>query len=233
MSAYLDGALSADQTAEVEAMIAADPAVAETLSRLRDNDRLLRAALSDAVPDVADFATLRRFGIEPPASARPAAANDNRRWLWTGLGAAVAASLALFLAVPRPPVAQPWQTAQFAHALEATPSLQTASLPDDASISPTLSFAAGDGRFCREFKLTAKTAADSRDGIACRGAGGEWRAVALVAPAGALAAGNSIEVASGADPAALDAAYRKLAASDPLPAAEERALIAVHWPAKK
>ena len=245
VSAYLDGALNADESAEVEALIASDPAFAEMVARLRDNDRLLHAALTAAVPEVADAATLRRFGIAPAAtapaakpsatapSAKPAANDNLRRWLWPGALTAIAASAAVVMLGQPRQVQAPWQTAQFAAALERTPSLQAASLPDDASVSPSLSFAAGDGRFCREFKLTAKAAAQSRDGIACRGAGGEWQAVALIAPAGSRPTGNSIEVAAGADGGALDPAYRRLAASDPLGAERERELIASHWQKKK
>lgn len=232
LSAYLDGMLGEVDAARVEQMISADPALAVELDRLRANDKLLRAAMRAAVSDDVHADDLRRFGLAAaPAAAAPEtrAANDNRRtWTWAG-AAAIAASAALFLFLQPRGAEDPWQTAAFATALETTPSLQQASLPKGAILTPRLTIVAADGRFCREFEITAKDSEHNRDGLACRSASGAWQAVALAAPAGGLGDATRIEVAGGPDGSNLDAAYQRLRASDPLPADQERALIARHW----
>jgi anti-sigma factor RsiW len=233
LTGYIDGALDADEQKQVEEWLASDPSLAKEVARLRSHDRLLRDALMAEIPDETDDETLRRFGIEP---LRPAAkvqgsnaANDNvRRWGWPALGA-VAAAFGLFLVAEPRHAPLPSQPDAFAQAMEVTPSLQRASLPDGSEVSPVLTFAAADGRFCREFQLRGAKSAASREGIACRDASGAWQTVAVAAPVGAIDKGDKIEVAEGADTSGLDAAYRRLGGSDPLSAAREKQLISGHW----
>ena len=81
---------------------------------------------------------------------------------------------------------------------------------------------AADGRWCREFRSGGETA------LACRKDAGRW----TIEAHGKAAAGpdaGSIAMAGGADPAPLDAAYRRLGASDPVSAVQERALIGKGW----
>ncbi|HWI88169.1 MAG TPA: hypothetical protein VNS11_02865 [Sphingomicrobium sp.] len=235
LSAYLDGSLDEAGCEKVRALIAGDPAVAEEFERLRSNDGLLRAALTEGIADPADEDALSRFGLrrEPQAkvaalSARRAANDNLRRWVWPA-AAAIAASAAVLMIARPAAQPEPWQTGAFSEALESTPSLHEASLPGGASVSPVLSFIAGDGRFCREFHLAGGRGAAGREGLACRRQDGEWQVIAFAPSAGALASGNRIEVAEGPSVAGLDAVYQRLRASDPLPAGEERSLIAKHW----
>lgn len=229
LSAYLDGNLSDADREALEVRIASDPSVSERLERLRSNDTMLRTAMADGISDTADEATLSRFGLgDEPAPPERAAANDNRKWVWPA-AAAIAAGAAVFLAT-RPAVqTEPWQTPAFSQALDVTPSLQEASLPHGNALKPSLSFVAGDGRYCREFNLSAASPAASRDGVACRDKGGKWQAIALIRPSGSLSSAGKIDVAGGSGSNDLDAVYGRLNASDPLPAAQERSLIASHW----
>lgn len=233
LSGYIDGALSAADEKRVEEWLASDPSLAEELGRLRGHDELLRNALFAEVPEETDEETLRRFGTGSEVPVRQAAkvkpANDNiRRWAWPALGAVAAAAGVFLLVEPhRPPSAT--RSDAFANAMEVTPSLQEASLPDGSRVSPVLTFAAADGRFCREFQLSAAQAAQSHQGIACRDAAGGWQTVAIAAPGGELQHGDKIEVAEGADTSGLDAAYGRLGGSDPFSAAREKQLISGHW----
>ena len=231
LSAYLDGALGAEDKARVEKLAVRDPKIAAELQRLRANDGFLRNAMLNAVPDDQDAATLDRFGLGPTAVSAPppAAGNDNRRnWALAGAAGAIAASVALIFLVQPSAVTSPWQTPEFRQALETTPSLQQAALSKRDTLTPRLSFAAGDGRYCREFSLAAFDPSQSRDGIACRDPSGTWDAVVLTSPSSPLNDGNAIEVAGGST-SSLDKEYSRLRGSDPLPADQERELIARHW----
>ena len=237
LSGYIDGALGADDRREVEEWLASDPSLAQEVARLRAHDQLLREALMAEVPEEADEETLRRFGIDPARAptkvqaSKPA--NDNfGRWAWPALGA-VAAAFGLFLVVEPRRAAPPPQQNAFAQAMEATPSLQQASLPDGSKVSPVLTFAAADGRFCREFQLKSAKSGHSREGIACRNASGAWQTVALAARAGGIPKGDKIDVAEGADTSGLDTAYSRLGGSDPLSAEREKQLIRGHWKTQK
>jgi hypothetical protein len=95
-------------------------------------------------------------------------------------------------------------------------------LADGRTLTPVLTVRAADGRWCREFRAGGETA------LACRQDARRWTIEAHGAAASGPDAG-SIAMAGGADPAPLDAAYRRLKASDPVSADEERALIGKAW----
>lgn len=225
IAAYLDGAMSDAEAESFEREIADNPALAAEFERLAVNDALLREAFAE--PDVdQDFIT--RMGLGEPEPG-PLAANDNprfwRRWSLP-IGGAIAASLALVMTLSLP---QGTGGQSFADALESTPSGQLASLDDGASLKPVLSFAAGDGRFCREFAYA--DAGGKRGGIACRGSAG-WQVEAWGEGAAQLPDPDEIALASGAETASLEEAYRRLDAGDPILAAREKALIANDWRAE-
>jgi hypothetical protein len=91
-----------------------------------------------------------------------------------------------------------------------------------------LSFAAADGRVCREFELYQE--AQDFVGVACR-AGEGWELEALLASASDLDASRNggFSQASGHAAGAVDSVLDALGAGDPLSAEEERALIAQGW----
>ncbi len=153
------------------------------------------------------------------------AANDNpplwRRWQWP-VGGAIAACLALVMV---------WQSGggsddAFSVAMETTPSSVTASLGDQTKVTPQLTFAANDGRFCREF--LKESGGNAETGIACRSKG-TWTIEALAKGGAALQNPGEIATAAGTDTNALDGAYERLGASDPFDAAAEKALIDGKW----
>lgn len=226
LSAYLDGELAEAEMVRVEALLASDPAWQSALDAMLANDRDLAAALRRDIPDEVDDQTAQRFGLGDPAV--PAAVNDNRPWArWLGVGGIAAAAAALLLLV-RPTPEQPWQGEDFDRALSQTVTMQQASLDGGSTLTPLLSFRAADGRYCREFRLVAAKASDSRDGIACRDSQG-WAPEVLVAGQPVLADPGRIEVAGGADRPELDRAYEKLGADAPLSIDDEKRLIASGW----
>lgn len=227
ISAYLDGALDAADTAQFEQVLDSDPVLAADLARVLDNDTLLRAAFDSPMQDDSDAELLARMGLAPPD--QPAAANDNppfwRSWRLAAGGAIAAAlALAVTVGVPGGPTG-----AQFGPALDATASGQLAVLDDGTRLTPVLSFAAADGRFCREFSLSGSAAGGK--GIACRERRGGWRVEALEPGATRLADSAKIMPAQGAGSATLDAAYDRLGAGDPLSQDQEQRLIAAQWQA--
>lgn len=232
ISAYLDGALDPAGMTAFEQALESDPALAADMERLLANDSLLRAAFDSPMRDDVDAALLARMGLAEPAgepSAVPAAANDNPRF-WRGwrlpAAGAIAAGLALAvtMGIPGGPAPMP-----FGLALDITASGQLARLEDGTGLTPVLSFAATDGRFCREFSLSG--AGVGGKGIACREGPGTWRVEALEPGATRLADTAGIVLAAGTESAVLTAAYDRLGAGDPLPMDREARLIAGQWQA--
>ena len=234
LAAWLDGALSPEEAAAFEAELERDPALAAKAAEWQANDAFIAGALRPLGEVPLDDAMLARLGLAetpaearataPPATAPAVAANDNPPW-WRRhalpLGGAIAASLvaALLLTLPRAA-----QRDGLSIALDTTPSLKQARLADGRVIEPTLTLRAADGRWCREFRSSGETS------LACRGDKG-WTVEATAKGEGP-ARGAEIGLAGGADTAALDAAYRRIGAGDPVGADREAALIAGEWQAR-
>lgn len=245
IAAWLDGMLSPEDAAQFEAELARDPVLAEQVASWATNDALLRAAFRAPIVQGVDDALLAKMNLARPAApTEPApaieatvlrfpepAANDNpanrrslRRWL-APAGGLLAAGLAVAVLLPGQHQATEGDPAmaQLASAMEQLPSRSTRTFPDGTSVTPVLSFAAKDGRLCREY-----TVSGTGGGIVCKGPAGwtvEARASRGVAPADA----RVIRQAGGPNGVALDAVYTRLGASDPLPAAAEARLIAHGW----
>jgi hypothetical protein len=120
----------------------------------------------------------------------------------------------------------PAQPDAFSIAMSKTPSAATAQLGGNRSITPRLTFAAKDGRYCREF-LEANGGQTST-GIACQ-SDGKWSVEARVKGGEALPNSEDIMTAGGEEASALDAAYERLGASDPINADAEQDLIQRKW----
>lgn len=229
LTAYLDGEMTEAQAAAFEARLEAEPELMAKAADWRAVDRQITDALAPLAEGPVPDELLYSLGLARPAplptaspAATPVAANDNRgiRRLAIGIGGALAASLAaVLLLVPRE-AAAPQHDLSFA--LETSRSGQTVRLADGGDITPTLTVRAADGRYCREYR------APQGLGLACRNAGGGWTVTATGAGAG-LEDASRIAVAAGPSGASLDAAYRKLGASDPLDASAEDRLLRSGW----
>lgn len=221
LAAWLDGELTGNDLTAFEAELAADPELAALAAEWQANDSLIGGAFALVAEAPIDQAMLERLGLaEKPA---PQPANDNPPW-WKRpalpLGGAIAASLVAVLVVAPREGGDARDT--FSLALDSTPSLARADLPDGRRITPMLTAQAADGRWCREFGDGSSVA------VACRDGKGTW--IIEAKGKGAAPADNSeFAVASGADDAALGAAQARLNLADPLDAAAEKALIENKW----
>lgn len=229
LAAWLDGALPSDEARRFEADMAANPELRTLADEWRKNDQLIAAAFAPIAARPVEDRLLEQMGlagadavpIAGEGTQRPAA-NDNppvrwRRYLAVGgtLAAACAALVAL-VGLPGGP------SDPLSQALDRTPSLASATLPDGRVIEPTLTVRAADGRWCREFREKGNVA------LACREPDGQWRAQGGGRGQGPDSA-DAIGLAAGADTSALDLAYRRLGASDPVDRAQEARLIGNGW----
>ena len=238
IAAYLDGTLDGAALAAFEAELEQDETLVGEVARFAANDDLLRAAFDAPMQEPVDAALLERMGLggmvetgaqyaDATAVTKPVAANDNppfwRRWQWP-VGGAIAASLALIAVLQTGQM--PQGEREFAAVLDSAPSATSVQLANGGSVTPRLTFAASDGRFCREYLQTGE--AGDETGIACR-RDGNWQIEATIKGGETLPDSGEIVAASGESADGLDAAYARLGASDPLDSIAERSLIEKKW----
>jgi hypothetical protein len=225
LQAYVDGELTPDARARVDAAIAADPALARKVER----ERALRARLRGAFDPVLDEPVPARLQalLEPVPADRGRngkvvdLAARRMRPQWAVPAYALAASLLVIAATlwlrpgAGPVRMQPdgmVATGPLASALDHS----LASVVDSASpIAVGISFRAQDGRICRSFAQP-----HALTGLACR-QGDRWR-VEVLAGSGEPSQGDLRQAASGLSPevqAAIDARLQ----GEPFDAAQERA----------
>jgi hypothetical protein len=230
IAAYLDGTLPDEELRAFEAAMEADPELAADTLRIQGNDALLRAAYDAPIAQGVDDALLARLGLGAGVAAfpaKPAAANDNILRRYWPVGGAIAASLLAIAILTNPwASADPAQSEAFQVAMQTTPSRTSTTLPQGHSVEPLVTFAAADGRYCREFAIRSK--GGGQNGIACRG-GSKWTIEALVKGAAELSTSGEIQTAGGADGSNLDAVYTRLGASDPIDKGKENELISKRW----
>lgn len=228
LAAYADGELSGARLGEVEAVIAADPALAQQVAAHRALKVSLGAhfapILNQPVPD-----RLTRMLSKPdsPESQETvvsfAAAHEKRemkktipRWGWV-VGPALAASLALAVFMPR----DGDKTSEFASPQLAMVLDQQLVATQTASVDTRIlvSFRSKDGNLCRAYSGTVA------GGIACREAQG-WR-LRDVLHGSEAAAGEYRQ--AGADDAALLAIVQDMADGPALDSAQEAAAREDDW----
>lgn len=229
LSLYLDDELTAEGRARLERDVETQPELKEQLDRWRDNEGWLRSAFDLPLP--ADL--VARLGLAPDNLVNLAAyrakseRNVSNRVLWVG-GGAVAASIAAllaFLVMPSSPeTIDPLATPSFQMAMQQVPSRQALEVAKGTSLTPKLTFADSNGRFCREFALQGPK---PLVGIACR-TDGRWK-VEGTASTSINQQSGEIRTAGGEDGSALDPIYARLQAGDPFDAAQEGRLIHSGW----
>lgn len=216
--AWLDGELEPAEAAEMEAKVAADPA----LARLAEQHRALGAQLRGAFDPLIDAPVPERLYVQPPAPvasiADARAKRETRRWSapqWAAMAATLVAGIVAGTMIPRSdnaPVESMGGKLYAAAALDRALDTQLASAPG-GDVRIGLTFQSAGGEICRSF-----TAAQS-SGLACRD-GERWQLRGLFAPPEGQS--GDYRMAAGMDPN-LAALVDSTIAGEPLDAAGETA----------
>lgn len=233
LMAFVDGELTPDRRAEVEAALAADPALRARADAFRQVRTAARAAFPIA-PDPRDSALASLIaGAGRPGDA--STAERSRRWIG-GMSlpqAATWGAVATACFVAGLGFGLFGQTDSEGFALDrrgaiADPGLvkvldqrAAAEGSDAQGRAVGLTFRAADGRWCRSFR----SGEDGVAGLACRQDGG-WRAEAFAPLA---ATGGEVRTASSDTPPAVLAAVDALIGGDTLDAAAEADAIRSRW----
>ena len=216
LMSYLDGELDDAERARVEAAIAADPA----LQRQLEEQRALRDRLRAHYDPVAEEEVPPRLrALLEPEIVDLAAERSRRRPIWQAM-TAIAASLLVGILVGRSlpggvegPVAVEDGVLIARGALAEALDTQLASAQSpDAATRIGVSFARGDGAYCRTFEGAALS------GLACR-EGTKWR---MVMTAGGSAGTRGDYRQAGNASAQIAETAQELMATEPLDAAGER-----------
>ncbi len=219
LMAYADGELSGADRAEVEAAVAADPALKERLER----QQRLRARLAGAFASVLDEPAPERL-VEAARASNVVRFPSRRAAVpaWAAAAAALVVGVAAGLAAPRlgpQPVIGADMRAQgdLAGALQTQlASAQTAGSP----VRIGLTFESADG-YCRTFSLQDLAGLACREGetwkvrmaVETGAASGDYRTAASSTPPEILSAAQSLIIGepldAGAESAARDKGWRK------------------------
>jgi hypothetical protein len=253
LAAFVDGALSPEDSAGVVMHLAdhpSDAAYVDALMELNASlveaysgplhepapERILAAILGTAAKETAVANAAARAGRSDPRGGWRQRLGRSRRLAVAGVLAAAAAVFAVVLDPGRfgEPVqilgAPPSVDADLRAALETAPSGPVGTeTPQRITLVGT--FLDKTGQPCREYELLDPEAMALTQGVACRSGDGEWLTEVSVASRIDPAADRDAFVpASGAagDPEALDRALDRLGAGMTLSPVEERALIA-NW----
>jgi hypothetical protein len=237
LMAFADGELNEDRAAEVEAALAANPALRAQLQALRNTDDLLRAAVTPSL-DVPDrFAQL----LQPQGASNvvPLARAPRTAW-WMPTGAAIAAALAVWVASSSLVTTQ---TAGWLRHVEdgvaISGALETAAMTtrsgdlvraDDLNIRPVVSFVANDGRSCRELHVRDKEMAARI--IACRDLHEDEWCIEALASIPTREFPDTYKPASAPRNPVIDAAFARIGVKSTMGAEEENAAIARKWTAQ-
>lgn len=223
--AYADGELNAAERAEVDAALAADPALRTRLEKQMALRSKLSAAydsaISEPVPD--RFAHLSAPPAQPTAEVVDLSARRAARWSmreWSAIAASTVLGLVLGVGVMsgNAPMIAPSDGGMAARGALAR-ALDTQLAADQAgAVRIGLSFERVDGGYCRTFDLTE----ENTSGLACR-EGEDWRIAVTARSTG----GGEVRQA-GAPPEIL-AAIDTIIQGDVLDAEGERQARDANW----
>jgi hypothetical protein len=229
LMAYVDGELAPDAVAAVEAAVAADPALADRVGRLRMLRTRLRAAyapvLDEPVPErlvaaLSPASPVPRTPLPAPA-ARESPSSRRRLPRWLAMAASLVLGVMLAQWLPRPSPLPLDDDLVARGALARALEQQLAG--EVAEVATGISFRGRDGRYCRTFQPGATTPGFA--GLACRQPEG-WRVEVLAASA----SGRSGELRTASSlPAAVLAELDARLEGEPLDAEGERAARDAGW----
>jgi len=194
--AFLHGELGEEASASIEAVLLADPELAQRAERMAEQDEQIRLAfapiLEEEVPErLSAIVTAKSAEADVIDFATAKAKRGRAGWGLPQLGA-MAASLVLGLFIGQSLIDGSSNTAEEAllvatqgglrvnpevqEVLSKSPSGRAVSVAGLGKVDVAITFAANDGRLCRQFALEGSTRTD--DAVACRD-GGEWKLEAL------------------------------------------------------
>lgn len=233
--AYADGELDGEHKKRIEQAIAGDPVLRAEVEYHRRTraaareafDRMAKAPMSSGLAQLSGSLSVPRHPTAWAAGAR-SAGEARRVWGPLALPAALAAALGIGVVSTALLTASnddlidwrngPSAGTELARVLDDAPTGQVSD-PNDRRVVVVASFAAADGRFCRQFELSG----GASNGVACR-AGNGWSVIALAQrPGGA----GSYQAAGASDPVAVAVAGLNPGARIEGPA--EQALIDRKW----
>jgi hypothetical protein len=220
--AWIDGELSPEEAAEVEAAVIADPGLAALADRHRRIRARFEAAFTPLLDDPVALPKRRPARIVSLAAVREARAQAAepkpgwRNWAWPG---AVAASLLVGLLAGHNigPAGVTDRADALALSAPMVQALDRQTSADLGTVNVALSFKDHDGQFCRSF------VAQNIGGVACKTAG-SWQ-LRYAAPVDAQHGDYRM---AGGD-AASARVVATMIAGDPLDAAGERKAITAGW----
>ncbi len=234
LMAFADGELTDARIAEVEAALAANPALRKRLQEMRDTDGLLRAAVTPSLDMPDRFAHLLQ--PQPASNVVQLKATSRTKW-WIPAGAAIAATFAIWLAGTS---VAPVQTAGWLRhvddgvaisgALEAAAeNTHSGDLvrAGDLNIRPVVSFVANDGRSCRELHVRDKEMAARI--IACRDLQEDEWCIEALASIPTQEFTDTYQTAGAPRNPVIDAAFARIGVKSTMGAEEENAAIARKW----
>ena len=227
LMAYVDGELSTEDAALVDAAVAVDPALAERLA----GHQSLAGGLRGAFADIADepvperlTALLRSAKVVGLDSAR--ARRQTPLWgQWGAMAAGIAAGLVVGLTLPHGPAPLVGSDMKAHGQLASALNTQLASAPaKGALVKVGFSFRSNSNTYCRTFTVTK---GEGPAGVACR-EGDAWTVRMAVAHT-PTAAGGDYRTADSDTPPDVLAAAQALMQGDPLDADGEAAAKAKGW----
>ena len=204
LMAYVDGALSPDEAASVEAAAGADEAVASRLARHRLLAGSLRGAFADIVDEpVPERLTALLGGGKVVSLDAARARRTPPAWgRWGTIAAGIAAGVVVGVSVPRGPAPMVGTDMRAHGQLASALDSQLAGAPSKgALVKVGLSFRTQDHRYCRTFAVTK---GEGPAGLACREGDG-W-AVRMTVPVTVTPGGDYRTAGSETPPEILDAA---------------------------
>jgi hypothetical protein len=235
LAALADGELTLDAAARLEAEVAADPALAARLERIRALRRAIAAAYADTLeetpPDRLQSVIRAEASVIDLAAARRRRIPSVVRWggLAASLALAFLAGRALIPASGAGDIAAGPRGGLMAQgALASALQDQLASnQPPGAPVQIGVSFRTADGSFCRTFTLRG---AQAVAGLACREDAG-WR-VRIAADSQSPAPVGGYRTAADETPAPVLETMDQLIRGEPLDAAAESGARAAGWKAR-
>lgn len=248
LCAYIDGELSAEETARLTERLTKEPALLKRLETMRSADGDVRKVYAslDRQPMPKGVLDLLDETDATSSEAAMADTGDNVVAMppraprsWFDVPMAMAASVALLAGIllggllgdetagPGSPITIAEVIApetDLHRLLEGTVSAEPVAFSDGARGNVILTFEAPSGEYCRQFHV--EESSRSVDGLACRRGDG-WRVDTL---SFGPATPGGFQTASGGAPAAVRAAVdARIGAAEPLDPAEESLIISESW----